>query len=256
MTPLLAARQLVLDVPGRGPGAPLDFVLAGGKMVAILGANGSGKTTLLHTLAGLRTPRSGTVLLAGRAIGAWSSRARAQRLGLLFQDDIATFPATVEETVAAGRFAHQPMWRNLSSADRQAITDALAVMQLGDLAQRPLEALSGGERRRVALATLLAQDPPVMLLDEPVNHLDWHHQILIMDHLARLTREADKTALVSLHDPNLAARYCEHVLLLGPDGAAQWGPAAELLTAERLGWLYRHPFACLDDGGVRVFVPR
>ena len=256
MTPLLAARQVILDVPGRAPGAPVDFALPGGKMVAILGANGSGKTTLLHTLAGLRAPRSGTVLLAGRAVGAWSSRARAQRLGLLFQDDAAPFPATVEETVAAGRFAHQPMWRNLSSADRQAIADALDVMQLRELARRPLEALSGGERRRVALATLLAQDPPVLLLDEPVNHLDWHHQILIMDHLARLTREAGKTALVSLHDPNLAARYCEHVLLLGPDGAAQWGPSAELLTAERLGWLYRHSFACLDDGGVRVFVPR
>lgn len=255
MSPL-AARQLVLDVPGRAPGAPLDFELAGGQMVAILGANGSGKTTLLHTLAGLCAPRSGTVQLAGRAIGAWSARARARRLGLLFQDDVASFPATVAESVGAGRFAHQPPWRGLSDADRLAITDALGAMQLGDLAPRALDALSGGERRRVALATLLAQDPPVMLLDEPVNHLDWHHQILIMDHLARLAREAGKTVLLSLHDPNLAARYCPLVLLLGPDGIACWGPSAALLTAERLGWLYRHPFACLDDGGVRVFVPR
>lgn len=252
----LAASRLVLDLPRTSSLHSLDFALKSGHMTAVLGANGSGKTTLLHTLAGLRAPRSGSVMLDGRPVGAWSARARARRLGLLFQDDVEPFPATVEEAVCAGRFAHQSLWRSLSGADRQAIGSALAVMQLADFATRALDTLSGGERRRVALATLLTQDPQVMLLDEPVNHLDWHHQILVMDHLASLVREAGKTVLVSLHDPNLAARYCAQVLLLGHDGTALWGQSAELLTAERLGWLYRHPFACMQQDGVRAFLPK
>ncbi len=107
----------------------------------------------------------------------------------------------------------------------------------------------------MALATLLAQDPGVLLLDEPTNHLDWHHQFVIMENLSRRVHEDGKAALVSLHDPNLALRYCDRVLLLNGDGAAEWGPAADLLTAERLARLYRHPFHRLSQGDVSVFVP-
>ncbi|MGB7289337.1 MAG: ABC transporter ATP-binding protein, partial [Candidatus Macondimonas sp.] len=159
------------------------------------------------------------------------------------------------EAVCAGRFAHQSLWRGLSRADEEAVASALAAMHVSDLAARPLTALSGGERRRVALATLLAQDPGVLLLDEPTNHLDWHHQFIVMESLAHRVRQGGKTALVSLHDPNLAARYVDRILLLGGDGTAEWGPTAELLTAERLARLYRHPFRQLSQSGMSVFVP-
>ena len=109
----LVARNLVLMLPGHAPQAPLNLTLAAGEMGAILGANGSGKTTLLHTLAGLRPPHAGEVLLDGRPIGQWPARARARRLGLVFQDDTESFPTTVREAVCAGRFAHQSLWRGL-----------------------------------------------------------------------------------------------------------------------------------------------
>ena len=143
----------------------------------------------------------------------------------------------------------------MSRADEEAVASALATMHVADLAARSLTALSGGERRRVALATLLAQDPGVLLLDEPTNHLDWHHQFIVMESLSHRVHQGGKTALVSLHDPNLAARYVDRVLLLGGDGTAEWGPTAELLTAERLARLYRHPFRQLSQPGMRVFVP-
>ncbi len=251
----LIAHDLVLALPARAPGAPLNLTLAAGEMGAILGANGSGKTTLLHTLAGLRPPHSGTVLLDGRPIGQWPVRMRARRLGLVFQDDMESFPTTVREAVGAGRFAHQSLWGGLSCADEDAVASALAAMHVTDLAARPLTALSGGERRRVALATLLAQDPGVLLLDEPTNHLDWHHQFIVMESLSHRVRQGGKTALISLHDPNLAARYVDRVLLLGGDGTAEWGPTAELLTAERLARLYRHPFHQLSQSGMSAFVP-
>ena len=249
------ARNLVLMLPGHAPQAPLNLTLAAGEMGAILGANGSGKTTLLHTLAGLRRPHAGEVLLDGRPIGQWPARARARRLGLVFQDDAESFPTTVREAVCAGRFAHQSLWRGLSRADEEAVASALAAMHVADLAARPLTALSGGERRRVALATLLAQDPGVLLLDEPTNHLDWHHQFIVMESLSHRVQQGGKTALVSLHDPNLAARYVDRILLLGGDGTAEWGPTTELLTAERLARLYRHPFRQLSQSGMSVFVP-
>ena len=226
---------------GRPIVSRFSYNLLRGDRNGIVGRNGAGKSTLLHLMAGELAPDSGTVEVGATVkIGHFSQEGRELDLNQRVYDfihDIADEVRTDEGTFSA----NQMMERFLFPGDLQSV---------------PIGRLSGGERRRVALATLLAQDPPVMLLDEPVNHLDWHHQILIMDHLARLTREGGKTALVSLHDPNLAARYCEHVLLLGPDGAAQWGPSAALLTAERLGWLYRHPFACLDDSGIRVFVPR
>lgn len=251
----LIARNLVLMLPGHAPQAPLNLALAAGEIGAILGANGSGKTTLLHTLAGLRPPHAGEVLLDGRPIRQWPARARARRLGLVFQDDMESFPTTVREAVCAGRFAHQSLWRGLSRADEDAVASALTAMHVADLAARPLTALSGGERRRVALATLLAQDPHVLLLDEPTNHLDWHHQFIVMENLSRRVRQGGKAALISLHDPNLAARYVDRVLLLGGDGTAEWGPTAELLTAERLARLYRHPFRQLSQSGMSVFVP-
>lgn len=251
----LVARNLVLMLPGHAPQAPLNLTLAAGEMGAILGANGSGKTTLLHTLAGLRRPHAGEVLLDGRPIGQWPARARARRLGLVFQDDTESFPTTVREAVCAGRFAHQSLWRGLARADEDAVASALTAMHVADLAARPLTALSGGERRRVALATLLAQDPGVLLLDEPTNHLDWHNQFIVMESLSHRVHQGGKTALVSLHDPNLAARYVDRVLLLGSDGTAEWGPTAELLTAERLARLYRHPFRQLSQPGMSVFVP-
>lgn len=250
---LLAARDLTLQVAGRRLCQGLDFAVLAGQSWAILGLNGAGKTTLLHTLAGLRAPASGAVELGGKFLRCYSPRELALRRGLLEQSSFDAFPSTVLETALVGRHPHLSRWAWETRADEAAAWSALEAVGLADFAQRDAQTLSGGERRRLALATLLAQDPALLLLDEPTASLDLHHQVAMLD-LLRDLQQRGKTLVMVLHDLTLAARYCDHVILL--DGAAsQCGPAAELLRPERLAACFRHPIRALSDGAGRAFVP-
>jgi len=173
--PILACQGLALSVPGRTLCRDLAFDVHAGERWVIVGRNGAGKTTLLQTLAGLRPPAAGVVTLAGVPIAGHAPRRRAQQLGFLPQDTVDAFPATVLEIALGGRHPHIPRWRPESAADVVRARDALAAVGMDDAAMRDVQTLSGGERRRVALAMLLAQDPDVLLLDEPTNHLDIAH---------------------------------------------------------------------------------
>ncbi len=255
MTALLEARQLTVGIGGREVCRRLDLCLAPGERLAILGRNGAGKSTLLSTLAGLRPAQDGEVLLAGRTYARWGARAAAQQRGWMAQSQADPFSSTVLETAMTGRHPHLGRWDWESQADADLARAALAEVGLAGMEQRETPSLSGGERQRLSLATLLTQAPQLYLLDEPLAHLDLSHQIAVLEILARRAREGAAGLAMVLHEPGLAARYCDQALLLYGDGSWEAGPVAEVLTAPRLSQLYGHPLKVVADGAERWFIP-
>lgn len=252
---LLATESLAVEIGGKRIGGALDLAFGAGETWAVLGANGVGKTTFLHTLAGLRPPTEGRVLLDHMALTGMRRRSIARRLGILLQASEDPFPATVLETALIGRHPHLGPWQWEGPSDHAAARRALAEVELDALASRAVDTLSGGERRRLALATLLTQDPSVYLLDEPSNHLDLHHQIQLLGRLRERVTERGGSLVMALHDVNLAARFCDHVVLIFHDGDVRHGPAAELLQPGHLSCLYHHPIRSVDVDGQRAFLP-
>jgi len=238
------ARELVRE---------LSLELAAGEVVAILGRNGSGKTLTLHTLAGLREPAAGAVSLDGVALPQLRRRALALRLGLLPQDLEDAFVSTAIETVLIGRHPHLAAWQWESAQDERIAREALRAVDMERFALRRTDTLSGGEQRRVAVAALLAQQPSIFLLDEPTNHLDPHHQLAVLG-LFRELANSGHTVITTLHDPTLAARFADRVLLLHGDGRWMLGPVGTTLTAASLSELYLAPMIELGAEGRRVFV--
>jgi len=233
----------------------LDIELRSGENWAILGANGAGKTTLLKTLAGLRPASAGSVQLDQRPVTDWAPRDRARQLGVLFQDDEDSLPATVMETVLAGRHPHLSRWQWESDHDMDLALTALAAVDLAGFERRELDTLSGGERRRANIALLLTQNPSLCMLDEPVNHLDPRHALSVLELFTRRARRPGHANVMVLHDPNLALRYCSHCLMLFGDGSFAQGPVAQSITRETLESLYRCPMREFADAGERVFIP-
>lgn len=248
----LSTRELNVSVHDRVLVHDFDVQFAPGSITAILGTNGAGKTLTLHTLARLRTAR-GEVLLDQRSIIEWPRREFAQRVGLLPQFDEDTFPSSVMEAVLVGRHPHIGFWDWESDEDRQIARDALSAVDLKGFEDRDVATLSGGERRRVALAALLAQAPQIYLLDEPINHLDPHHQIDILS-LLREQANQGRTVIMSLHDPALAARFADHAVLLFGDGRWQFGPADSILSEPSMSELYNLPVREVQWPGGRTFV--
>lgn len=255
MNTLLETRALTLSIGGKQVCRELSLVVHGGERWGILGVNGVGKTTLLHTLAGLKLPVSGDVVLSGQPLAGMKRRDVARICGLMPQDSDDAFPATVMETALIGRHPHLPAWVWESAEDERIAHGALGSVGLAGMEQRMTHTLSGGERRRLALATLLVQNPSLLLLDEPVNHLDLHHQIETLELLTRQALQHGKTLVMVLHDVNLAARYCDCLLLLFGDGATLQGKVGEVLNADNLARLYRHPVHSVEAEGRVLYYP-
>jgi iron complex transport system ATP-binding protein len=251
----LSTHDLDVTIAGKQVCRRLNLSIEHGQCWGLLGRNGVGKTTLLHTLAGLRAADGGSIRLDGRDMASLHRREVARHLGVLFQQESDPFPATVLETALTGRHPYLRPWQWETAEDIAAARDALHVMELDDLEQRYSASLSGGERQRLKVATLLTQNPALLLLDEPSNHLDPHHQLSVLALIAERCREQDRAALMTLHDVNLAARFCDHLLLLFGNGEARAGSAEELLDNSLLSRLYGHPVRCLDDGRTRCFLP-
>ncbi|MFI4920892.1 MAG: ABC transporter ATP-binding protein [Gammaproteobacteria bacterium] len=251
---LLEARGLAVRIADKQVCRDFDLAIGPGDCVGLLGANGVGKTTLLHSLAGLRALEAGTVLLDGEPISSQPRRHVARRLGLLMQQPEDSLPATVLETALIGRHPHLDFWRWESHTDVAIARRALKSVGLEGLEQRAQTALSGGERRRLDLATVLSQDPQVFLLDEPAGQLDLHHQLALLGQLQRLAAHEQRCVLMSLHDINLAARFCNRILMLYGDGEAAHGTAEEMLTPEKLSRLYHVPVRVLPWEGGRAFL--
>jgi len=226
----LRAQHLRIEAGDRLLVPSMTLELKPGECWALLGRNGAGKSLLLHTLAGLRPPAGGSVLLEDRPLSRWPRRALACRIALLLQDEPDTFWGTVREYVALGRLPH-------GDADRMRVDTTLAEMELTAFAERPYRTLSGGERQRVRLAQLMVQNPTFALLDEPLNHLDLRHERLVMAQTAALARSG-KAVLCSLHDPAWARRYCSHALLLYDSGLIDRGPVSAVVTTDAISRLY------------------
>lgn len=254
-TGLLAARGLRIEAGGRVLVAAADLCVRRGETWCLLGRNGSGKSTLLHALAGLSAPRQGSVLLDGRTYRDWGLRAAARLRGLLLQQQVDTFSATVCDTVMLGRHPHIGGLHGASHEDRAIVEQTMHSLDLTALAGQDILTLSGGERQRVALATLLAQAPALYLLDEPTAHLDFAHQAMLFRTLSALTR-AGCAVLFATHDCNLARRFATHALLLGGDGDLHAGEAHALLDAERLSTVFGHRLDEIGDGVTGALVPR
>jgi iron complex transport system ATP-binding protein len=244
---------LRVNVPGRTLVENLDCEFRAGELVALLGGNGTGKSLLLRTLAGLRPPDAGRVMLHGADIGACSRRDIARRLGFLPQDPESAPQGAVAESVLLGRFAHLGFWEPAGEPDARRTAHALARVGLDDFAARDLGSLSGGEQRRVAIARLLVQAPSIYLLDEPTNHLDPAQQFGVLETMRVLSREGS-AVIVSLHDPNLALRFADRVGLLSGNGDVALLATAEL-DVGHLGRLYGLRYREARVGQQRFMAP-
>ncbi len=253
---LLETRALQVVIGDTTVCRDLDLRINAGERWCILGRNGSGKTTLLLTLAGLRLPCSGQIALQQQAISSLPRRQIARQLGILFQDQTDAFPANVLDTVLTGRHPWLGPLQWETDADLEKARAALRAVDLADIEQRIVTTLSGGERRRLGIATLLVQDTQLLLLDEPTNHLDIHQQIQILQLVSDLAAKDNRAMLLVMHDLNLAARYCNRFLLLFGDGETTQGDAAEVLTRPNLERLYQHPLLPLQGPQGPVWLPQ
>ena len=232
-----------------------DLEIRAGEHWGMLGGNGVGKTTLLHTLAGLRQPVRGRILLDDTDLQDYRRLRLARKVGVLFQDSQDTFPATVKETALTGRFPYQSFWPGGQREDVTLADAALAQLNLAPMQDRQVDTLSGGERRRLAIATLLLQDPGLWLLDEPTNHLDLHHQIQVLDLISQRVRERGGALLMALHDVNLISRYCSHAILMPGQAQLLCGEVAQVINKPNLEDLYRHPIHEISSAGRKYYFP-
>jgi iron complex transport system ATP-binding protein len=226
----LAGERLTFAYDGRTVLGAVDVVVAPGELVGVIGPNGAGKTTLVRLLAGVLRPSAGRVVLGERPLDAWSRRDRARAVALVPQDPRVEFPFTVLEVVLMGRAPHLTGLGFAGADDVRRARAALGRLGLEGLEARHLDTLSGGERQRVFLARALAQDPTVLLLDEPTTHLDLRHQTEILDVVRAGVRERALAALVVLHDLNLAAVACDRLALLAGGRVVATGAPGDVLT--------------------------
>jgi iron complex transport system ATP-binding protein len=251
----LVCQSLDISIAGKLICSKLDLELTPGQSWGLLGPNGIGKTTLLKCMAGLSAPDTGTVLLENQAIDNLPRRTIARLLGMLQQHTVYVFDASVLETALTGRHPHLGYWEREGSQDKQKALDAIRAVDLEGFEGRSVTGLSGGEARRLAFAALIVQEPAILLLDEPTNHLDMKHQVRIMNHVETQVAREQRSAMIALHDVNLAARYCSHILMLFGDGAWQAGPANDLLSQESLERLYQCPVESVQTSSGKRFLP-
>ncbi len=226
----LAAEAVTLGYGDRTIVDGLDLEVPPGRITSIVGANGCGKSTLLRALARLISPRSGRIVLDGRALHGRPSKDVARTLGLLPQSPTAPEGIAVADLVGRGRHPHQKLLARWSERDYSAVAEALAATGTADLADRSVDELSGGQRQRVWIAMALAQETDILLLDEPTTFLDVAHQVEVLDLLTDLNRERGTTIVMVLHDMNLAARYSDHLVALRNGRIVAGGPPREIMT--------------------------
>jgi iron complex transport system ATP-binding protein len=207
--------------------------LVEGRITGLIGHNGAGKSTLLRTLAGLIAPEKGRVELDGADIARMDRRMLGRRIAYLPQERLVHWGISVRAVAALGRLPHTSAMAGLGDADRAAIDSALAAMDLSEIAERPVDELSGGERARALFARALAQDAPIILADEPTAGLDPAHALELFAVLRRLAADG-RTVAVALHDLSMAARFCHDIVLLEHGRLVAAGPAGEVLSAERM----------------------
>ena len=233
----LAARALAFGFGDRIVGRGVDLELAAGEVVAVLGPNGSGKTTLIRTLLGLLAPLEGAVTLDGRALAEWPARERAQRLAYVPQAAESYFDFSVLEMVEMGRTAHHGVFARPGARDLERSAAALERLGIAALADRPIHAVSGGERQLTLVARALATEATHILMDEPAANLDFGNQARVLDEIARL-RQSGAAVVFSTHHPDHALAIADRVVMIRDGGTMAAGATAEVVNSENLSALY------------------
>ena len=252
---LLSCNAISLEVGGKSVVHELNLELVPGQFWGLMGSNGIGKTTLMKCLAGLIKPQAGFVALHEIPILEMSRKRVACQLGMMQQHTSYVFDASVLQTVLTGRHPHLGPWQRESAADIETARQSLQLVGLEALEDRRVTSLSGGEARRLAFAALLVQEPKIMLLDEPSNHLDLKHQVSIMSRIGNEVYSGNRLAVAAMHDVNLAACYCSHILMLFGDGEWSQGPAARMFSSQNLERLYQCPVQMIDTPAGKRFHP-
>lgn len=234
----------------------ITFDAAPGEITTILGPNGSGKTTLFRCIAGLWAPNAGSVAFQGENIVGQPAHQRARYLAVVPQDHEPPFPYSVFDIVLMGRASHVAMFSAPSEHDLAAAYAAINRVGIEHLAERPYTKISGGERQLVLIARALAQETPVLILDEPTSHLDFRNQILVLEKVRSIVAEQNLIALMTLHDPNLALLFSHHVILIREGVLLDRGIPRDVITAEHLHEMYGIPVEVVHNNGIGFICPQ
>ncbi|MFI2652458.1 ABC transporter ATP-binding protein [Micromonospora fulviviridis] len=246
-TPRLVGEALTLGYDRRTVAEDLTVAVPDGSFTVIIGPNACGKSTLLRALARLLRPARGTVLLDGADIHRRPARQVARTLGLLPQSAVAPDGLTVAELVSRGRYPHQGLLRQWSREDERVVDQAMADTGVAELADRPVDELSGGQRQRVWIAMALAQQTPLLLLDEPTTYLDIAHQVEVLDLCARLHEEQGRTLVAVLHDLHQAARYATHLVAMRDGRVVAAGDPRRIVTTDLVEDVFGLPCRIIAD---------
>lgn len=256
--PRLSAAEVSIGYAGRTVVDGLSVEIADRAFTAIVGPNACGKSTLLRGLARLLKPTSGAVLLDGADIRSLHTRRVARHIGLMPQSSTAPEGITVADLVSRGRFPHQRVFRQWSVDDERAVDAAMTATGTTDLAGRLVDELSGGQRQRVWIAMVLAQDTPLVLLDEPTTYLDIAHQIELLDLCVALCRERGRTVVAVLHDLNHACRFADRIVAMKDGRIVAQGDPRDIITPDLVATVYGLECRIIDDPetGTPLVIPR
>lgn len=233
----------------------VSFDAPEGRMTSILGPNGSGKTTLFKCISGLWRPRQGRVRFGEHDLTGLSPSEKARLIAVVPQEHDPPFPYTVFDIVLMGRASHIPLFSTPSTRDLDTADAALDRVGIATLRNRPYTKISGGERQLVLIARALAQEAPLLLLDEPTSHLDFRNKILVLEKVRGIVRQKGLTVLMTLHDPNLAMQFSDHVVMIADGSILTQGPPAAVLTAENMKRMYTLDVSVIRHNGTRIIYP-
>jgi len=245
--PILETEEAAFSIGAKTILEPVSLKVTPGTVMGVVGQNGSGKSTLLKILAGQLQPTAGAALLDGRPISRWGERAFARKVAYLPQYLANGVGLTVRELVSLGRYPWHGALGRFSDADSEIVDDALAMTALTEFAGRSLETLSGGECQRAWIAMLIAQDARIVLLDEPISALDVAHQVAVLRLIGQLSRDRSVTAVVVLHEINLAARFCDEILALKAGRLVSRCTSGEMMAPDALEKIFDVPMGVFKD---------
>lgn len=252
---MISAEELSIRLNGQEILHRVGFTARPGEVTALLGPNGSGKTTLFFCLCALLKPHQGSILLNGRPLLRLSRRELARLVATVPQEHHPAFPYTVRDMILLGRLPRVGFWSQPKAQDFQVAEKIMDLLQLTSLADKPYTRLSGGERQLVLIGRCLAQEPQVLLLDEPTSHLDLRNQVLVLSLVRDLAQKQKLTVLLTLHDPNLALLFTDQVILLDRGTVVARGTPAAVITPEAITELYGLKIGLMADGKHRLIYP-
>lgn len=253
---MIAVNDLSVQLNGQPILHQVSLKAQPGEVTVLLGPNGSGKTTLLLSLSAQITPQEGHIVLADQPLDELKIRDLARLLAIVPQEHHPVFPYTVREVMLLGRLSRVGFWSQPGARDRAVVTEIIDLLGINHLADKPYTRISGGERQLALLGRCLAQEPQVLLLDEPTNHLDFRNQVMILQLIRELAHQQGLTVLLTLHDPNLALVFADHVILLAAGKIVAQGRPADVIGPETMARLYGLEVGMVCQGEQRLLYPK